>query len=185
MRMRLKISASLAALLIWAPAHGAGVVTVQLDEAAVLTAPAESEEADRYLLSFELPQVLDDVAIDYARLSASAQITFLEGNDQSPLVVEAYAAATSWSPASVAWSSGWDSAGGDFETHAGATFVASPDSTVSVSLDLTHIVQGWVDGDGSNHGIIVILPVGTGHEISAVDQQLHPPVLDVYYSGRE
>ena len=185
MRTRLMMLAALAALLVWMPAHGAGMVTVQLDEIAVLTPPAELEDSARCLLSFELPQVLDDVTIDYARLTASAQITSPEEDQLPPLVVEAYAVTSSWSAASVAWSPGWDSPGGDFETHAGATFVAVPDSTVSISLDLTHIVQDWVDDDASNYGVIVILPVGIGHEISAVDQQTHPPVLEVYYSGRE
>ncbi len=152
---------------------------------AVLTPPAESDETRRCLLSFELPQVLDDVTIDYARLTASARITSAEEDQLPPLVIEACAVTSSWSAASVAWSTGWDTAGGDFETHACATFAAAPDSTVSVSLDLTHIVQDWVDGEASNHGVIVMLPTGTGHEISTVDQQTRPPTLEVYYSGRE
>lgn len=94
MKTRLMMLAALAALLVWTPARGVGVVTVQLDEIAVLTPPAESDETARCLLSFELPQVLDDVTIDYARLTASAQIASLEGDEQSPLVVEAYAVAT-------------------------------------------------------------------------------------------
>ncbi len=185
MKTRLMTLAALAALLVWAPAHGVGVVAVQLDEIAVLSPPEESDETARCLLSFELPQVLDNVTIDYARLTASAHISSPEEDQLPPLVVEAYAVTSSWSAASVAWSTGWDTAGGDFETHAGATFASAPDSTVSVSLDLTHIVQDWVDGDASNYGVIVILPTGTGHEISTVDQQTHPPVLEVYYSGRE
>jgi len=152
MKTRLMVLAALAALLVWAPAHCAGVVTVQLDEIAVLTPPAESDETARCLMSFELPQVLDDVTIDYARLMASAQITSSDEDQLPPLVIEAYAVTSSWSAGSVAWSTGWDTPGGDFETHAGATFAAIPDSTVSVSLDLTHIVQAWVDGDASNSG---------------------------------
>jgi hypothetical protein len=137
----------------------------------------------RYLVSFEIPEVLNGATIDFARLRMRAEVTLPEVGSLPPVVIEAYPVTTAWDAESVGWSTDWETAGGDFNEHACATYVSDATETMSVSLDLTHVVQRWVSDETENHGVIILLPAVCGHAITTVDQQSNPPVLEVYWSA--
>ncbi len=182
MILRLIGLTALAILGVTICAQGART-TVDVAEVAVLTPPGESGEMPRYLISFEIPEVLDGVAIDFARVRMRAEVTSPGGVSLPPLVIEAYPVTTPWEAESVGWSTGWETAGGDFDEHGCATYVGDASQMVSVSLDLTHVVQRWVSDETENYGVIILLPAVCGHAITMVDQQSNPPVLEVYWSA--
>ena len=182
MILRLIGLTALAILGVTICAQGART-TVDVADVAVLTPPGESDEMARYLISFEIPEVLDGVAIDFAQLRMRAEVTSPVGESLPPLVIETYPVTTAWDAESVGWSTDWETAGGDFDEHGCATYVSDASETMSVSLDLTHVVQRWVSDETENCGMIILLPAVCGHAITTVDQQSNPPVLEVYWSA--
>ena len=99
-----------------------------------------------------------------------------------PLMVEVYGVTTGWSAVSVGWETPWAEPGGDFDARSHAAHVGVASEDVLVSVDVTGIVQGWVDGEAENHGLLVLTPSGGGHAIGGVSET-HAPVVEIRYTA--
>lgn len=177
----------IATVLLCLPhAGGAARVTIEPSSIVSLTPPAESEEAARYLAAIELPSALSGATVDYAELKLGIRASVSQGDLASaPFSVDVYAVDTQWSAGSVGWSTGWDTPGGDYVDDSHSSFIATADSTATVSLDLTHTVQAWVDGELSNYGVILKTPTEGCCGVVAVEESDPTPVLVVYYTPAE
>ncbi len=176
---------SVAALGIAAAAFGAQL-TIMPDDIVALEPPAESEETTRYLLALPLPAALEGSTIDFAKLTMGVQVGTVELSwEETPFIVDAHAVTTEWDPEAVGWSTGWDTPGGDFDESTHSSHIGVADTTASVSLDLTHVLQMWVDGSIGNAGIIITIPSATCWEITEIDGSSHEPTVAVYYTRAE
>jgi len=179
------------ALLSAAPLGIAGAalgaqLTIMPSNIVALEPPAESEETTRYLLALSLSAALEGSTIDFAKLTMGVQVGTGELSwEEAPFIVDAYAVTTEWDPESVGWSTGWDTPGGDFDEATHASHIGVADTTASVSLDLTHALQAWVDGSLGNAGISITVPGATCWEITEVDYSSHEPAVAVYYTRGE
>lgn len=176
---------SVAVLGITGAAFGAQL-TIMLDDIVALEPPAESEETTRFLLALSLPVALEGTTIDFAKLTMGVRVGTGElSGEETPFIVDAYAITTEWDPEAVGWSTGWDTPGGDFDEATHASHIGVADTTTSVSLDLTHVLQTWVDGDIGNAGIIIAIPSATCWGITEIDGSSHEPTVAVYYTRGE
>ena len=176
---------SVAALGIAGAASGAQL-TIMPGVIVTLEPPAESEETTRFLLALPLPAALEGSTIDFTRLTMGVRVGMgeLSGED-GPFVVDAYAVTTEWDPEAVGWNTGWDTPGADFDESTHSSHIGVADTTASVSLDLTHVLQAWVDGSIGNAGIIITVPSATCWEITEIDGSLDEPAVAVYYTRGE
>jgi len=94
-------------------------------------------------------------------------------------MVEVYGVTTGWSAVSVGWETPWAEPGGDFDARSHAAHVGAASEEVLVSVDVTGIVQGWVDGEAENHGLLVLTPSGGGHAIGGVSET-QAPVVEIW-----
>lgn len=175
-----------AAVLGVAGAAVGAQLTIAPDNIVALEPPAESEETTRFLLALPLPAVLEGSTIDFTKLTMSVRVGTGElSAEDTPFVVDAYAVTTEWDPEAVGWSTGWDTPGGDFDESLHASHIGVADTMATVSLDLTHALQAWVDGSIGNAGIIITVPSATCWEITEIDGSSHEPSVAVYYTRGE
>jgi hypothetical protein len=156
------------------------------DDTVALEPPAESEERTRFLMTLPLPAVLEGSTIDFAKLTMGVRVGTGElSGEETPFIVDAYAITTEWDTEVVVWSTGWDTPGGDFDESTHSSHIGAADTTASVSLDLTHVLQAWVDGSLDDAGIIITVPSATCWEITEIGYSLHEPAVAVYYTRGE
>ena len=185
MRHHLWITWMLLLVLAVGGAEGARL-TLEPDDVVMLQPPAGSEELPRLLVSIPVADALEGATIDFARLAVGAEIDPAEGvNESSPLVVDVFAVTTAWTSATVDWEDPWETAGGDFDEQSHMAHVGHVSQNVTVTLDLTHILQAWIDGELENAGVMLVLPEELGHELVGVDTVTEPPVVHVYYTSSE
>jgi len=68
----------------------------------------------------------------------------------------AFPVTRSWETAGLSWSDGWTNSGGDYaDTIYSSCLIRSSTDRVT-RIDITDIVQMWVDGTLTNHGLIVM-----------------------------
>jgi len=177
----------IATVLLCLPhAGGAARITIEPGNIVSLTPPAESEEAARYLAAIELPSALSGATVDYAELKLGIRASVGQGDLASaPFSVDVYAVDTQWSAGSVGWTTGWDTPGGDYVDGTHSSFIASADTTATVSLDLTHTVQAWVDSTLDNYGVILRTPTGGCCGVTDIEESDPSPELVIYYTPAE
>jgi hypothetical protein len=186
MRQAAAFTMMVTVLLCLPHAGGAARVTIEPSSIVSMTPPAESEEATRYLAAIELPSSLSGATVDYAELKLGIRASVDEGDLASaPFSVDVYAMDTQWSAGSVGWTTGWDTPGGDYVDDTHSSFVSIADTSAVVSLDLTHVIQAWVDGDLSNFGVILKVPTASCCSIAAIEGSDPPPTVTVYYTPAE
>ena len=110
----------------------------------------------RVLVYFELPKELygKKVVIDNAALVFEAQVTDAEFG-----MVHIFPATRAWqTEASVAWSSPWEKAGGDFTQRIAGKCVTlkAAKGEEEISSDVTFIVMDWISGRLENNGFILV-----------------------------
>lgn len=178
---------SIAALLLCLPCvAGAARVTLEPGSVVSIAPPVGSDEPTRYLVAVELPSLLSGATVDYAKLRLGIIASVGQGDLASaPFSVDVYAVNTQWSAGTVGWTTGWNTPGGDYVDDTHSSFVSVADTTAAASLDLTHIVQGWVDGEISNYGVILRTPPGSCCGIAGIEQSDPAPVLVVFYTPAE
>jgi hypothetical protein len=118
-----------------------------------------SPTAQRALLRFDVqsafsePVVLWDAELELSRVSSSSAVT-----------VAAHALATSFTESAVTWqrrdaTTAWTTAGGDYAVPAGR--VRQLDTSLARErIRIGDMVQSWLDGSRSNHGVLLKVRLG-------------------------
>jgi hypothetical protein len=95
-----------------------------------------------------------------------------------------YRVTSPWSENTVTWLT-WTLLGGDFDNSISYLAFVPNQKDCMVTLDITHLVQRWVDGTYSNHGLM-LYSTGPNHIISYVSKEdgtaSRRPRLHVVYS---
>ncbi len=148
----------------------------------------ESTDLQRALLQFDLSSIPANTIINSATLQM--QSTQIGGT----LNISAYELLQAWTEGTGNGTAGeanwnervtgtnWTVAGGSFNSIAVANF--NTNATGQHMWDITSLVQGWVDGSKSNHGLMVASPDGGGNRTVTYDSSegTTPPVLVINYS---
>jgi hypothetical protein len=118
-----------------------------------IISPGPTSDAGRILVKFELPEQLNGALIDYAELMFTATPDTGSGYI---CILGAFPVTKNWESGVVSWSGGWDNAGGDYtdSMYACSLIRTSPD--LITRIDISGIVQSWVDGDLPNYGLIIM-----------------------------
>jgi len=133
----------------------------------------------RGVVRFDLSDIPQGAVVTSARLYlytrnlSSEQITYL------------YRITHEWSEDSATWNVPWANPGGDFDESIAYGFFVPYQTNCYISLDLTALVQMWVDGQSPNYGIL-LYSVGKYHtvEYASKEDQTRPvtsPLLDVIF----
>jgi hypothetical protein len=140
-----------------------------------------NNDADlRGLLLFDLSDIPAHAEI------TSARLYLYEQDEKMEQVTYVYRVTSAWTESGATWNSPWVLPGGDFASSpAYATFVPGQ-RDCSISLNLTGLVQDWVDGTYPNYGVL-LYSTGDSHVInySSKEESGHSeqtPRLDVSYS---
>jgi len=160
-----------------------------------LTTNGMSSAEERTLLEFDLSAIPATTVIDAASLNM--YLYFWSGKNDT---VKAYKLTSDWKEGDGALSGAtwiyrdkdgpvsWTTAGGDYDTATAGSF--SIKSTGWYSMNLTALVQEWIDGTSPNHGIILSSPVSAGNHLNYYHSRENTffanlrPKLTVTYLGR-
>jgi hypothetical protein len=115
--------------------------------------PNPSSGFGRLLFKFDLPDQLNGVTIDYAEL------VFIATPDTGRsyiCLMGAYPLTKNWESANLSWSDGWTTPGGDFTDTIYSTCLIRSSQDRVTRMDITDIVQMWVDSTLTNHGLIMM-----------------------------
>ncbi len=115
--------------------------------------PHANSDCGRILLKFDLPDQLTEVTIHYAELIFNA---VPDSGSSYIRLMGAFPVAKSWEKGSISWSSGWDKAGGDYLDSIYSSCRIRTSQGELTRMGITSIVQMWIDGDISNHGLILM-----------------------------
>jgi hypothetical protein len=164
---------------IVSPCH-ADTTTVILNDYAVIVPEGQTEPA-RVLFGVNLPNAVSGKRIDFAELSFG--ISSLPG---PYLEIEVYPLSRSWTSNSVTWASPWQNAGGDFDDSDLNLVAITGGESPRGHADVTEIVSSWVNGERSNHGIILVCSKEfPGNFRLVLGNQQSPVKLEVRYSERD
>ena len=95
----------------------------------------------------------------------------IRSTSSAPIPVEVLRLAKDWTELSVTWNSPWTTPGGDFDaTVFGSTTMTQVlslgEPTFTMTIDITALVKGWVDGTYPNYGLILRDPDYMARSIS-------------------
>jgi hypothetical protein len=115
--------------------------------------PNQSSDFGRLLFKFDLPEQLNGVIIDYAELIF---IATPDTGSSYICLMGAYPLTRNWESANLSWSGGWTTPGGDFtDTIYSSSLIRSSTERLT-RIDITDIMQMWMDGTITNYGLMVI-----------------------------
>ncbi|MBN2201010.1 DNRLRE domain-containing protein [bacterium] len=150
-------------------------------------------DIDRFLIRFNLPAGLNGKRI------LSADLGFYVWNQSdfhSDEFLDIFTLSRSWSEYEATWlnaSDGvpWISPGGDADLYAPIARIshlpdaADWDHTFYPAADITSLVQGWVDGETPNHGLLVMNSGSTGIGFKASEYgEGSRPFLEIEYTDK-
>ena len=117
--------------------------------------------------------------------SATLRLYVTDNRLDNTANVQAYALTEAWDEADVTWNYRTAS---DSWTDGGGTYITPPVSTVALpktlendwfEIDITNLVQDWIDGDITNHGLILLSD--QGKDVKFVSREnassLHPKLI--------
>lgn len=133
----------------------AGEVEISVNQSTVISPPDSlaGEYGPRFLLFFDLPDVLNGEEITYAEVVSTANLPSV--NRDEPIIFEAYPLTCSWVQGA-SWSSPWTNQGGDYDLGRREIFTLKTGGQGSVFIEVTRIVDRWVQGRATNYGLILI-----------------------------
>ena len=149
-------------------------VEVEASQVAEIRPSPESAEV-RLLVSFEMPGVLEGKEIDFACVSFEADCS----GDEGMVSFQAFAVTKAWQEQTVAWSSSWDTPGGDWDKGLSAYWVGETGEEKSVYLDVTDFANEWLKEPSENFGIIVKVS-GPFLGIFSVNKDIVPSLKILY-----
>lgn len=139
---------------------------------------------NRGLVRFDLSDIPAGSTITSARFYLVPQ------DDRTGQATYIYRLTTGWSEASANWQSPWSSPGGDFDSNLSYAQILNEQKNCAIEVDITGLVQAWVDGDFPNYGML-LYAVGsspplryTSKEDSANPEQA-PRLLVAYTTGSQ
>jgi hypothetical protein len=96
---------------------------------------------------------------DLSAIPANADITgaklYLTGNNTaSDQVIYVYRVTAPWSEGTTTWQS-WTNPGGDFDSSLAYALFVPTQANCALEIDLTDLVQQWVDGSLPNYGVLL------------------------------
>jgi hypothetical protein len=115
--------------------------------------PSQGSDYGRLLFKFDLPEQLNGAIIDYAELRFTATPDTASGYI---CLMGAFPMTKSWQTGTLSWSEGWTEAGGDYTDTIYSTGVIRTSTDRLSRMDITDIVQMWVDSTLVNHGVILM-----------------------------
>ncbi len=138
-------------------------------------------DADRRgLLQFNLSDIPPDATI------TSATLYLYEQSTKASQITYIYRVTTAWNESGVTWNSPWQNPGGDFEIAPAYALFIPDQQGCSISLDITNLVQTWVNGTYPNYGLI-LYSTGQNHivDYASKEEAKNPeraPRLDIQYT---
>lgn len=160
--MRSAWGAWIAAAVSMLPSAGnAETHAYPLSEARVIVSPAASA---RVLLHFGPMADLEDVLVT----SAFLEVPLPEAVREQDLEVGVYALTRAWSGQEATWTSPWTRAGGDLdETYFDAVRIPAGQTTGTLRLNVTQVVDEIVTEGAPNHGFVLTVPAWRGEGFPA------------------
>jgi hypothetical protein len=134
----------------------------------------------RSLVRFNLSDIPANSSI------TSARLYLYEMSSKTNLVVDVYRVTGDWAENTVTWGFPWANAGGDFDSSVAHAHFIPGVQNCSVSLDISSLVQGWVDESYPNYGVL-LYAIGPSPfiEYATKEETTHPewaPRLEITYS---
>jgi hypothetical protein len=162
---------------LWAGCGWSLSLEVNAGQVAEIRVSEESEDV-RFLLSFEVPDTLEDKSIDFACVSFEADCAGAEGG----VSFQGFAVTRAWEAKTVSWDGPWDKAGGDWDKSLSAYWISEAGSDKTVELDVTEFAKRWVKEPSANFGIFVKVS-GPFFGTFSPDK-MHVPRLKILYSDK-
>ena len=133
----------------------------------------------RGLIRFDLSDIPSDATITGARLY------LYEKSTKADQVTYLYRITQYWTEGAVTWFLPWSSAGGDFDGSTAYALYIPDQRNCSISLDITTLVQLWVNNIYPNYGVLLYAE-GPNHiiEYASKEEANNPdwaPKLDITY----
>jgi hypothetical protein len=134
----------------------------------------------RGLLTFNLSDIPTGAIITSARL-------YLYEQDEKPgQITYLYRVTRAWAESTATWGAPWTIPGGDFDQSIAYGLYLPNQKNCYASLDLTNLVQAWVNQDFPNYGVL-LYSTGPNHIIqyTAKEETNNPerrPRLEVTYT---
>jgi hypothetical protein len=135
------------ALIVSSTVSYAAQLSIQVSSVACVS--SEDESQNGIVVKFDLPSSLENSTIDLAEMYF---VISSESADSSAFDLIAHPVQTEWNPQYVTWSEMADRLNDSLVTSGGTDNDAEQQSR----LNLTHILQGWIDGDFTNHGVMIM-----------------------------
>jgi hypothetical protein len=175
----------LAGVLALAATAHAGTVVLSKADVGYVGSPEPPYEG-RYLVRFGLPELLSRCTVELAILELRAPVTCPEGT--GGVAVDVFPLTGEWDAATVDWSEGWSTPGGDFDMSLHGGWEARPGEHSLMRFDVTDMVVAWASGKLENMGLLVTAEPGDPGVIGPSTlrgDEAEIPTLRVYYTGRE
>ncbi|MEM5776578.1 MAG: DNRLRE domain-containing protein, partial [Anaerolineaceae bacterium] len=137
---------------------------------------------ERGLLRFDLSDIPNGATV------TSATLYLYGSNTANNQVISIYSVTTAWTETGATWQS-WTTPGGDFDNRTAYAAFIPTQVNCSAAIDLTGLVQEWVDGSLPNHGML-LFATGSNHAFSFSTKEdstslERAPHLEVVVTGNE
>jgi hypothetical protein len=158
----------LAGVLVAAATAHAGTVVLSTADVGFIRSPEPPYEG-RYLVRFELPEMLSRCTVELAILEVRAPVTCPERT--GGVAVDVFPLTGEWDPATADWSEGWSTPGGDFDLSLHGGWGARSGESSLMRFDVTDMAIAWASGALANCGMLVAVEPGAPGSIGQVDDQ--------------
>lgn len=142
---------------------------------------------DRFIMQFNLPAEVMNKTIVTAEMSVYVwNVDAADAGTPLPL----YPLTRAWDEGAVTWNEAdagiaWTTAGGDLGTEVGQLFVENLDHQFLTPVNITDLVQQWVDGSTPNYGLVLDKGTDVGMAIKASEYGQHAsPYLTITYTNK-
>jgi len=118
----------------------------------------------RGLVRFDLSSIPGNAII------TSANLYLYERSNKTGQITYIYRVQTGWSETSATWNTPWLTPGGDFDNTVAYNNFIPDQKNCLASLDITNLVQAWVNGTYANYGVL-LYSTGPNHIISYTSKE--------------